>query len=43
MRDFVARKYYAGRNPTEKEAFKIYADWGDWKFLAYWFDIWSEG
>ncbi len=42
MRDFVARKYCSGRQPTEREALEFYADWGEWKYLAYWFDTWSE-
>jgi 3-methyladenine DNA glycosylase/8-oxoguanine DNA glycosylase len=42
MRDFVGRKYFSGRQPTEEEAFEIYHEWQDWKYLAYWFDIWSD-
>jgi 3-methyladenine DNA glycosylase/8-oxoguanine DNA glycosylase len=39
MRDFIARRYLSGENPSEKEAYAIYKRWGKWKYLAYWFDI----
>jgi 3-methyladenine DNA glycosylase/8-oxoguanine DNA glycosylase len=43
MRDFLSRKYNLGAKPTLADANRIYGHWGKWKFLAYWFDIWSEG
>ncbi len=39
-RDFVKKKYLDGRTPADAEIHRIYEDWGDWRFLAYWFDIW---
>jgi 3-methyladenine DNA glycosylase/8-oxoguanine DNA glycosylase len=41
FREFVSRKYFAGHQPGDKEAQAIYADWGPWKYLAFWFDIWQ--
>ena len=41
FRDFVGRKYFDGNKPEDSEALAIYADWGRWKYLAYWFDIWQ--
>ncbi len=42
FRQFVSKKYFAGERPTDAEAQAIYAEWGEWKYLAYWFDIWQE-
>lgn len=41
FRDFVSKKYFGGEYPPNGEAEQIYADWGRWKYLAYWFDIWE--
>ena len=41
FREFVAQEYFAEQQPTDKEAQAVYADWGKWKYLAYWFDIWT--
>jgi 3-methyladenine DNA glycosylase/8-oxoguanine DNA glycosylase len=43
MRDFVGQKYFDGQQPTEEDALAIYDSWGRWKYLAYWFDIYSGG
>lgn len=40
-RAFVARRYFDGRLPSETEAIEVYADWGRWKYLGYWFDLWQ--
>jgi 3-methyladenine DNA glycosylase/8-oxoguanine DNA glycosylase len=40
-RDFVSKKYFNSKQPSETQIRKIYEDWGKWKFLAYWFDIWE--
>ncbi len=42
LRDFVAKRYMDGKTPTEEDALAIYQDWGKWKYLAYWFDLWEE-
>jgi 3-methyladenine DNA glycosylase/8-oxoguanine DNA glycosylase len=41
FREFVSKKYFSGQRPSDKEAQAIYDDWGKWKYLAYWFDIWE--
>jgi 3-methyladenine DNA glycosylase/8-oxoguanine DNA glycosylase len=42
FRQFVSRKYFSGKRVSDKKATAIYERWGRWKYLAYWFDIWSE-
>jgi len=41
FRDFVSKKYFEDRIPSEEEARSIYASWGKWQYLAYWFDLWQ--
>ena len=41
FRQFVREKYFDSGRPSDAEAQAIYADWGKWKYLAYWFDIWD--
>lgn len=41
FREFVSRRYFDGRRPSDQEAQAVYEDWGRWKYLAYWFDIWE--
>jgi 3-methyladenine DNA glycosylase/8-oxoguanine DNA glycosylase len=38
MRSFVSQHYFHGQSATDKEILSIYERWGDWKYLAYWFD-----
>jgi len=40
-RDFVTTKHYPGRQPTDAAIRSVYEDWGGWKYLAYWYDIWT--
>lgn len=40
-RAFVSRRYFEGRLPADGEAKEIYAAWGRWKYLGYWFDLWQ--
>lgn len=42
FREFVGMKYFGGKPPTDHQAREIYATWGKWKYLAYWYDIWSD-
>ena len=42
FRAFVGQKYFGGTYPTDKEAQAIYDEWGEWKYLAYWFDVWEH-
>jgi 3-methyladenine DNA glycosylase/8-oxoguanine DNA glycosylase len=42
FRGFVKERYFpkARRPPTDKRMLKIYDKWGEWRALAYWFDLW---
>lgn len=40
-RTFVSRRYFDGRAPSDAEAREVYAEWGPWKYLGYWFDVWQ--
>lgn len=42
FRQFVSNKYFNGNRAPDDEAKSIYENWGKWKYLAYWFDIWQE-
>jgi 3-methyladenine DNA glycosylase/8-oxoguanine DNA glycosylase len=40
MRAFVSRKYFADEQPVDDTRIRaIYAPWGRWQYLAYWFDL----
>lgn len=41
FREFVAGKYFGGERPPDAEARAVYEDWAEWKYLAYWFDVWE--
>ncbi len=38
FRAFVGGKYFDGQAPTVREMTAVYEAFGEWKFLAYWFD-----
>jgi N-glycosylase/DNA lyase len=40
-RTFVSERYFAGRRPSDAEAAAVYEDWGRWRYLGYWFDLWQ--
>lgn len=40
-REFTGKKYFKGEYPGDKQAANLYDEWGQWKYLAYWFDIWQ--
>lgn len=42
FRGFVKERYFPrARKPvTDKRMLKIYDKWGEWRALAYWFDLW---
>ena len=40
-RAFVAQHYFDGRQVSDGEAEQVYASWGRWKYLGYWFDVWQ--
>jgi 3-methyladenine DNA glycosylase/8-oxoguanine DNA glycosylase len=37
--DFMRRRYFNNREFNLPEALAVYADWGRWKYLAYWFEM----
>ena len=37
-RNFVTRVHYAGASVADRELATYYDRWGEWKYLAYWFD-----
>ncbi len=39
FRSFVRGKYFGGAEVSDGEARAVYADWGQWRYLAYWFDV----
>jgi 3-methyladenine DNA glycosylase/8-oxoguanine DNA glycosylase len=41
FREFVTKTCFEGQRPSNKEAQAVYENWGKWKYLAYWFDIWQ--
>lgn len=41
FRSFVADRYFGGETPDDDEARAVYRDWGRWRFLAYWYDLWQ--
>lgn len=38
LRSFTSKKYFNGETPTDTQIKEIYAPWGVWQYLAYWFD-----
>jgi 3-methyladenine DNA glycosylase/8-oxoguanine DNA glycosylase len=38
MRSFVSKHYFEGQAASDKDILSIYDRWGEWKYLAYWFD-----
>ncbi len=38
LRNHVSRKYFNGGPVTEKQMRAVYEHWGQWRYLAYWFD-----
>jgi 3-methyladenine DNA glycosylase/8-oxoguanine DNA glycosylase len=42
FRDFVSARYFNGERPPPKEMLAVYDDWGQWRYLAYWLDLWQN-
>jgi 3-methyladenine DNA glycosylase/8-oxoguanine DNA glycosylase len=42
FRDFVSARYFDGRRPPPAEMLAVYDDWGKWRYLAYWLELWSD-
>ncbi|MCL7970965.1 MAG: Fe-S cluster assembly protein HesB [marine benthic group bacterium] len=40
-RTFVTSRYFGGHAVSDSEAAGVYADWGRWKYLGFWFDLWK--
>jgi 3-methyladenine DNA glycosylase/8-oxoguanine DNA glycosylase len=42
FRDFVSARYFNGERPLPATMLAVYDDWGKWRYLAYWFEMWSD-
>lgn len=44
FRDFVHRRHFpaAAEPPADRRMVEVYEPWGEWKALAYWFEMWRE-
>lgn len=42
FRKFVSRKYFGGEKFPDDEMLAVYQDWGEWQYLAFWMDMWTE-
>jgi len=40
LRDFVSGHYFGGERRPERELLAVYDEWGRWRYLAYWFEMW---
>jgi len=39
FRDFMKARYFPTGDYSESRALEVYQGWGEWKYLAYWFDM----
>jgi 3-methyladenine DNA glycosylase/8-oxoguanine DNA glycosylase len=42
FRDFVSGRYFGGERPPPREMMAVYDDWGRWRYLAYWLELWLD-
>jgi 3-methyladenine DNA glycosylase/8-oxoguanine DNA glycosylase len=44
FRSFVRRRHFprARKLPSARRMLQVYEKWGKWRFLAYWWEMWSE-
>lgn len=42
FRKFVREKYHRGRTVADATMLRRYAKWGNWKYLAYWSELWDS-
>jgi len=42
FRDFVTKTYFDGQTVSEARMRDIYLGWAEWRFLAFWFDMWGS-
>jgi hypothetical protein len=40
-RAFVTERYFGGESPQDRDAERIYDEWGKWKYLGFWYDLWQ--
>jgi len=38
LRNVVSQRYFDGETVSDDKLAAVYADWGEWKYLAFWFD-----
>lgn len=42
FRRYVRENHFGGDDVTDQEMVAVYERWGRWKYLAYWWELWSE-
>jgi len=44
FRSFVLRRHFprARKAPSTRRMLAVYDDWGSWRFLAYWWEVWLD-
>lgn len=42
FRDFVSRHYFNGERPDPRTMMAVYEEWGAWRYLAYWLELWLD-
>ena len=42
FRDFVSGRYFNGERPDPRTMIAVYDDWGEWRYLAYWLELWID-
>lgn len=42
FRRFVRERYFEGVQPSDARMLDIYDQWGRWKYLGYWWELWTE-
>jgi 3-methyladenine DNA glycosylase/8-oxoguanine DNA glycosylase len=42
FRSFVRGRYHGGRKVADKTLLRRYAKWDEWKYLAYWSELWES-
>ena len=42
FRRFVRERHFEGRKTADRKMLSVYARWGEWKYLAYWSELWMD-
>ena len=42
FRRFVRERHFKGRKTADRKMLSVYARWGEWKYLAYWSELWMD-